>query len=156
MPYISRGPVRRITTVPSRDIAAPRAGRGAEACIERGLALYARGRYPAAVKSLRRAVDIAPDNAAGRYLLGLTYKALGRDDKALEEWRYAVTVAAYDGTSAWAKQMARRLIEQHGPLVDDDASSDDGRLTAGIASRDRRLRSEEIRDTTPLMEGART
>ena len=56
--------------------------------------------YQEANKNYKKAVELEPENARYRYLLGLTYFGLTEDDKALEEYRIAIDHARAQGDDA--------------------------------------------------------
>lgn len=64
----------------------------AVSCNNRGVALYYRGAYEAAVESLNRAIELNPDYAEALNNLGLTLSKLGKEQEAIEAFRKALTV----------------------------------------------------------------
>jgi tetratricopeptide (TPR) repeat protein len=58
-----------------------------------GMAHGSAGRYPEAIESLTRAIDLAPDEPYPHYELGFTLSLLGRHEEALEEFRRTEALA---------------------------------------------------------------
>jgi Flp pilus assembly protein TadD len=95
-------------------------------------------RYPEAEEALRRAAQVAPDDAVVRYNLAVTLRAPGRKEEAVVEYREAVRLDP-DLKEAWgdlglllreagddegAIQALRRWLELAGP---DDPEAEDVR-----------------------------
>jgi len=108
--------VRPVTNAAVRSVHADAAAQESlvEFHLRKGLSLYSGGRPSTAIGPLRRAVEIAPENPEAHYLLGLAYKAVGKDPDAHEQWRKAVVVAAHTETASWARHTASRLLGEQG------------------------------------------
>jgi tetratricopeptide (TPR) repeat protein len=73
---------------------------------------YDPGTVALARKSALRAIELAPDLAAGHFALGLTYRAAGRPEEALEAFRRAAELG--EGPRSW-RQLARVFRNQGAP-----------------------------------------
>jgi tetratricopeptide (TPR) repeat protein len=87
----------------------------AEEHVEQGLLLYAQGLKREALERYRRAVNMDPDNAMAHYLMGITMQALGRGAAARSEWETVLYLQERTDKCAWAKKMARKLLEEDTP-----------------------------------------
>jgi lipoprotein NlpI len=85
----------------------------AQALFERGLSQFSAGRHRRARIYFEQLVKVLPESAQAHYLLGLTYKAMGCDEKAYEAWQEVMRLPDYDDANTEAKRMAQRLLDRH-------------------------------------------
>lgn len=86
----------------------------------------AEGRGDAAVRELRRAVDLAPENPAPRILLGIEHQRAGRLDEAYRAFAGVLRLEP-------DHPIARRLIAQVDPAIDARPAATPSRTFVGVS-----------------------
>lgn len=76
-----------------------------------GLEEFIHGYCAVAVEHFKRAAKLSPNNPGAHYLLGIGYKAMGRDDAAHFEWQTAANLPVFG--DAWVQEMAQGLLEEY-------------------------------------------
>jgi len=71
--------------------------RGRDAHYQDGLAAFEAGRYSAAESAFRKHLDLVPDRAEARYMLGMSLLEQGEDAEAERELREAIRQCVAEG-----------------------------------------------------------
>ena len=131
-------PVTVETTPPesagSRYEAHREASRRAAVYVDRGLLLFAAGHSAIAAGMFRHAISLNPHRALAHYVLGVTLKAMGRDQEAVLEWRAALEAGEEDADGDWVGSRARHLLA----LAEEEGRGVIFERAAGMACEDAR------------------
>jgi tetratricopeptide (TPR) repeat protein len=80
----------------------------------RGMAYYARKQYSEAESDLKKAITFDPKSIDSFYSLGMVYKAMGRDDDAVNAFKQVVNlIKERSDASAVKYDMLRKLALGH-------------------------------------------